>query len=495
MPSLYNQKGHVSMEINVDSSFTGILRGQDSGVAEPIHLKGTVVVHVYKPIKVRRISIRFEGRCKVNINTSKPSKLVAASPPEGVECRNLVKKKTCLLLPSSSSLPEATEEESSTLVNEQKRNPPVLLPPGEYTYPYTFELPPRLPATFRGKRGMIQYRLKASMHRSVFSNNLYVYQEIPIRRSLVYDTIPLDLLEVIVGKDYPDKIEYIASAPSVVYREGGLVPLNLAVQLIHQSNEQQQKEKENGATLMPMTKTIKSITCALRERVTYQTTGQQSLTCQSVSQTDETFPLGWSTFYPSEDDHENYDPYKKHEYNAEFRLCPRVHPSIKTRLIKVSHTLVVNIKVTEDPLDNNNENSIHGDHQGLKCTENDQQQQESYSRTSTPLLSRSSSASSLSSIFSLGRQQASNTEEYVKDALLSFGSGGKRHSHNHSNNNNNHHSMYLCSLEVPLVVTSKQHCWEGEVPKPPEYQNTERPPTYRQSIEHLPRAPIYRFST
>ena len=495
MPSLYSQKGHVYMEINVDPSFTGILGGHDNGIAEPTHLKGTVVVHVYKPIKVRQISIRFEGRCKVTINTSKTSKLVAAPPPEGVECRNLVTQKTCFLLPSSPS--PQTAEELSTSLNEEKRNSPVLLSPGEYTYSYAFELPSRLPATFHGKRGMIQYRLKASMHRSVFSNNLYVYQEIPIRRSLVYDTIPLDLTETIVGKDYPDKIEYIASAPSVVYREGGLVPLNLTVQLLKQSNEQQQQnEQENRSTARPTVTTIKAITCALRERVTYQTTGQQSLTCQSVSQTDETFPLGWSTFYPSEEGNGNYDPYKKHEYNAEFRLCPRVHPDIKTKLIKVSHTLVFNIKVTEHQQDNNNnsnDNSNQGDVQRLKFTENEQQHQESHSRLNTPPLSRSSSSSSISSIFSLGRHQATNTEEYVKDALLSFGSGSKRHSHN--NINTKHHNMYLCSLEVPLVVTSKQHCWKGEVPNPPEYQNTERPPTYRQSIEHLPRAPIYRFST
>ncbi|KAI9250909.1 hypothetical protein BDA99DRAFT_589235 [Phascolomyces articulosus] len=483
MPMLYNQKGSVSMQISIDPSFTGILRGNDNGTADPIYLKGTVVVHVHRPIKVRKIAIRFEGRCKVTINTSRTSKLVSAPPPEGVECRNLVTKKMCLL---------------------QEQQQPKLLPPGKYIYSFEFELSTQLPATFHGKRGMIRYRLKASIQRSVFSNNLHVYQEIPIRRSLVYDTIPFDLTETIVGKDYPDEIEYTASAPSVVYREGGLVPLNLAVQLIQQQQHTQQEHNNNSTT-----KTIQSITCALRERITYQTTGQQSLTYQSVSQTDELFPLGWSTFYPSEKgNHAHYNPYKKQEYNAEFRLCPRVNPDIKTKLIKVSHALIVNIKMIDDeqqqqlPMDNNNhhregEDSYH--HQKLtpiNSNEQDdqhhQQAQESQVRPNTPPLSRSSSSSSISSIFSLGRHQAINTEEHIKEALLSIGGNGKRRHHHHHPNENDT-NIYMCSLEVPIVVTSRQHC--GEMPHPPAYQNMERPPTYRQSIAHLPPAPLYHSSS
>ncbi|KAI9497604.1 hypothetical protein BDB00DRAFT_918788 [Zychaea mexicana] len=490
MPGLHSQKGHVSMQINIDPAFTGILRGLDNGVADPTFLKGTLVVTVYKPVKVRKMTVRFEGRCKVTINTSSGSVLVAA--PEGVECRNLVTKKSRLLT--------TTDE-------------PRVLPPGKHTYAFEFELPPQLPASFNGKRGLIRYRLRASIHRSVFANNLFVYREIPIRRSLVYDAIPLDLTETIVGRDYPEKIHYSASAPSVVYREGGLVPLNLTVQMI----QQDEKHPDNSNT-------IRAITCALRERIIYQTTGQQSLTCQSVSQTDELFPLGWSTFYPSEQDDANYNPYAKHQYNAEFRLCPRVHPDIKTRLIKVSHALIVNIKMTVRSSSNsndgtsvkveypyqqqqqqqqqkdsssllpsikatNNNNSTEQVQQEQPQQQQQQQQQESTSsRGNTPPLSRSSSSSSLSSIFSLGRQQASNTEEYVKDALMTLSS--KRHSHNQ--NNESSQNVYVCSLEVPVVITSRQHCWEGEMPQPPAYQNAEHPPTYRQSIEHLPPAPVYR---
>ncbi|KAI8149609.1 hypothetical protein BJV82DRAFT_127849 [Fennellomyces sp. T-0311] len=430
MPGL-THKSDVALKLNIDPSFTGILRGVDNGVAERTYLKGTLIVCVYKAIKVRKLSICFEGRCKVTISTSNGT---LASAPEGVECRNLITKKTRFI---------SSEQQLKVLDK------------GDYSYTFEYELPPQLPASFMGKRGLIQYRLRASLHRSVFTNNVYAYRDITIRRSLMYDAIPLDLTETIVGRDYPEKIEYSACAPSVVYREGGLVPLNLNVRLLSDEHEN----------------TIRAITCALRERIIYQTTGQQSLTCKSISQTDESFPLGWSTFYPSEEEH--FNPREKHEYNAQFRLCPRVHPDIKTRLVRVSHALIINIKVTEQQ-----ENSSGDENDG---------------GGSTPSLSRSSSASSLSSIFSLGRQQASNTEELVKDALLTLSSGGaKRHHHHHHPQRTSDSNVYICSLEVPLVVTSRQHSWEGAMPHPPAYENAEMPPTYRQSIEHLPPAPTYR---
>jgi hypothetical protein len=50
--------------------------------------------------------------------------------------------------------------------------------------------------------------------------------------------------------------------------------------------------------------------------------------------------------------------------------------------------------------------------------------------------------------------------------------------------------LTLCSIEVPLVVTSREHTW-NEKPSPPSYDQVEEPPSYNSSLESLPRAPTY----
>lgn len=425
-----SSKGDVKLQLHVDPSFTGVLRGMSNDVSDGCGLRGICTVHVYRGIKIERLVILFEGRCKVKVKSSGNVTVPAA---DGSETRSLISRdKVCL---------------------DRERGSEQLLP-GKYSFPFEFNLPPHLPASFKGKRGQIRYRLHAIIQRTGLSNDIQVSQEITLRRCLLDDnSVYIHLTETVDGKDHPDKINYSANAPSMVYREGGLLPLNLTMQL-----------------LRPDCQTVRSVTCALRERIVYQTTGQQSLSCQGISKTDDLFPLGWSTFYPPDDP--KFRPDKKQDYNAVFRLCPRVNADTRTKLLRVSHEILVNIVVEETKSGSSNED--------------DQDKQAHHFR---PSLKRSSSSSSLSSILSFGRgvkeTSAVHAEEGAKDVSGSLAESISLKRKKHES------KLFYCTLKLPIIVTSRDRYWEGDMPTPPEYQPAEAPPSYCQSLQQLPPVPFY----
>ncbi|ORY94154.1 or S-antigen, N-terminal domain-domain-containing protein [Syncephalastrum racemosum] len=325
MPSLHH-KEDVTVQLKVDPYFTGIMRGLANDEAEGCELKGECVVRVHhRPVKARRIVVWFEGRSKVNLQGA-----LGVASSETVESRSLIFKDKHFL-----------GDDGQVKVLE----------PGTYVYPFSFELPATLPASFRGKYGRIRYRLQATFHRpQMFSSDIHTSTDIVLRRSL--PLMHMDNEEVRTGSN--QNVHYTASAPSIAYREGGLVRLNLNINLEH-----------------PEYQSVRSVTCALREVVKYRTTGERSSTCQSAAKSEELFPLGWSTFYPSQSP--DYNPAAQHDYNAIFRLCPRVHGDTQTRLLQVTHAVVVNVMVdtnkpigmsTESPHasdDESDDASINGD--------------------------------------------------------------------------------------------------------------------------------------
>ncbi|KAI9323491.1 hypothetical protein BX666DRAFT_1887460 [Dichotomocladium elegans] len=433
----------ASVELQIDGSFTGILRGRTDDMSEGCQLKGVCVLHVHKPLRVSKLSVFFEGQCKVSIKTSTT---VGKPGLEGAESQILIRRALSL----NKNQKEAVEFQ-----------------PGDYTYPFRFDLPSTLPASFRGKRGFIRYRLEAVVYRPpsfviVVNKQIRTRMDICLRRCLLSDTIlNIPLMDTIHGEDHTDKITYSATAPTIVYREGGLVPLNLMLCLDH-----------------PDSQSVQSVTCALRERIAYQTTGQQSMSYQIVSRTDDLYPLGWSAFYPSRS--ENYNPHQKQEYNAEFRLCPRVNADCNMPLIKISHVLAVYIVVRDTTVGIVD----HG-----------------ASRDSSPVPSSTTPPHRCSSTSSL--------ESLVKEAANAISSTIKRKSVDSTHLEDSpplspksitsiacrehlkQHHMYVCSLEFPIVVTSRERYWESNYPTPPAYGPAGDPPTYRQTLVQLPPAPAY----
>lgn len=62
-----SSKGDVKLQLHVDPSFTGVLRGMSNDVSDGCGLRGICTVHVYRGIKIERLVILFEGRCKVKV--------------------------------------------------------------------------------------------------------------------------------------------------------------------------------------------------------------------------------------------------------------------------------------------------------------------------------------------------------------------------------------------------------------------------------------------
>lgn len=474
MPHLKaSNKEDATILINLDPSFTGVLRGVAHDESEGCTVKGNCIVRVNKPIKVRRFIVWMEGRCKVTLKGNG----YTVNNVEGTESRTLYSKDQHII--GADGLTQ-------------------VLTPGEYIYPFSFDLPPSLPASFRGKRGYVRYRLQAAIYRPMFASDIVVSRDIPVKRCLLNDETPMaELRETYEGRHHTNKLHYTATAPSISYREGGLIRLNLTMQLIR-----------------PETQSVRTVTCALRERVQYRTTDSHANTV--LSKTDNLFPLGYSTFYPNQSP--DYNSKEKADYNALFRLCPRVSADLNSRLMKVTHALVVNIMVedtskqededesaydteatesewaSEDDRHNNSADTKH------HAMESSPTNTPPASTPSSPTISRSSSTSSLASIFSLGRSHPHTPGNDIA-AALSHGeeaSGSmtsiptiKSHRRSRSHKHNKDEPrLTLCTLEVPLVVTSREHTWT-EKPNPPSYDAVEEPPSYNSALSSLPRAPTY----
>lgn len=226
------------------------------------------------------------------------------------------------------------------------------------------------------------------------------------------------------------------------------------------------------------------------------------------SKTEELFPLGWSTFYPSQSP--DYSPYEPHNYNAIFRLCPRVNADTETRLLKVTHAIVVNIMIEEHAPTAEDAASVtsaeeHTSKEYIQQIENAlalaAETSLSYSLptppssepSTPPPLSRTSSSSSLSSLFSSIRRSHHHDKSYSapssRRSSISLGTMTPR-----TKQQQHKTHLSLCSLELPVVVTSREHVWDGAMPSPPAYDTIETPPSYFHALEQLPAVPVYSSS-
>lgn len=244
MPKSTHSKDDVYIELRIDPYFTGIMRGFADDEAEGCVLKGTCHVHAQRPVKLRRLMIRFEGRSKVSLRGHGP---ISMSSPEFNEIRMIYSKTIDFI-----------EEDDDGRIHT--------LPAGEHVFDFEFDLPSTLPASFKGKYGSIRYRLFANLYRpSLFSSDVHATRDIILRRSVMSDLTSLsDIIDTVHGENKAEQIKYSATAPAMAYREGGLVRLDLSVLLGR-----------------PEFQSVRSVTCALRETVQYRTTGERSLTCQA----------------------------------------------------------------------------------------------------------------------------------------------------------------------------------------------------------------------
>ncbi|CAO3598651.1 unnamed protein product [Absidia cylindrospora] len=74
-----HSKEDVTISFIVDDTFTGIMQGAANDEAEGCTLSGQCVLQVQRPVKVRRLIVYFEGRCKVHLKKSSSYGMVSAA--------------------------------------------------------------------------------------------------------------------------------------------------------------------------------------------------------------------------------------------------------------------------------------------------------------------------------------------------------------------------------------------------------------------------------
>lgn len=535
----------ISLSIEISPDFTGILRGYAHDESEGCTLSGELTMETARQVKIKSLETAFTGVCRVNFKTTNK---MGVPTSDGIESRGIYRTKV-------------THLDDTAINNSQNGSrKPLIYEPGTYKFSFSFNIPPSLPHTFNGKHGCIEYELNASVTRSIFSTGVHTSKPVILRRCLMDTPSPIAWTsKTVIGKKHPEIVRYSATAPSMVYCEGGLLELGLNVEL---------KEPDRYS--------VRIVTCGLKERVVYRTTGKSSLTNQAMHYNESSFPLGCSTFFPSQ--HPEYNPADLHNYNAIFRLYPRVHTDNKSSLIVVQHLLMIRMiiddnearfniqrqKSTDSATSIGSTSSINLGARSilshLAIKQHDRSSlgnpptmatiNNAINATNTPPLSRSPSVSELSaettsgeSILSTTPPSSSSDMEPIQpfqSNLVRVSSGklgsinpegndtytivdeeesdnereGPSRDNNLSNEPRHHlgHSLimhhhfslfqfhkgileegsYECTLNMPIIVTSREEYREGGVPALPDYETAvDEPPSYRAALQCLPPVPIY----
>ncbi|KAI8884604.1 hypothetical protein K501DRAFT_332545 [Backusella circina FSU 941] len=524
--ALHKQQS-ISLEIVLDPSFRGILRGTAHDESEGCTIIGQLVMTIHHATKVRRLESYFSGHLEVDFKTTNA---IGVPTSDGTERRSFYKK---------------------TIVHLENHAD---YQPGTYHFPISFDVPAAAPQTFSGKHGSITYHVAASLYRTSFNSDIHTSHPITIRRCRMDSINPVaPATQTVKGLMHPEVMTYFATAPSMVYCEGGLIKLNLNVQL-----------KD------PKRYKVRVVTCGLQEIVYYRTTGTRSLTNQACHLEEITYPLGYSTFFPSK--HPEYNPAKLHHYSAVFRLYPKVNTDNRSSLIVVHHAMFIRMLVDDTMLTSKKNSTVKSIISHLSKSEEaklmeqnlpefgptniedsfysiPQQQVEEeeetiltenhhhnhtnnsyiFNSTSTPQLSPANSELSLSSMSEHSEYQQPSTvtvspstrksilknldngniEEESDTETASIHSLSQRIGHTldirhhlkpstHLSKMLNDNGVYECHLTIPLIVTSREEYDEGNIPSIPDYEDAlikQSPPTYEATVNKLPPVPVYQNSS
>jgi hypothetical protein len=516
MKALHKQQP-VSLEIVIDPSFRGILRGVAHDESEGCTLTGQLVMTVHQHTKVRRLETFFSGHLEVEF---KSTNSIGVPTADGTESRSFYKK---------------------TIVHLEDHAD---YQPGTYHFPFSFDIPAATPQSFNGKHGSITYQVAANLFRTSFNSDVHTSHPITLRRCRMNSINPVaPATQTVKGLMHPDIVTYSASAPSMVYCEGGLIKLNLNVQL-----------KD------PKRYRVRVVTCGLQEIVYYRTTGTRSLTNQTCHHEEITYPLGYSTFFPSK--HPEYNPSKLHDYSAVFRLYPKVNTDNRSSLIVVHHAMFIRMLIEDTVMTSrknptvkniishlsrseesklmehnlpefgptNIEDSLYsipqqqqGEEEEEILTETNHRNSYIFNSSSTPQLSPTNSEISLSSISEQFEfQQPSTVTVSRKPMLKNLDHTGTQAGESDTETSSIHllsqrlghtlsirhhlkpsthlakllheNGVYECHLTIPLTVTSREEYDEGSIPYIPDYENSltkQGPPTYEATLNKLPPVPLY----
>ncbi|CAG8455956.1 8907_t:CDS:10 [Ambispora gerdemannii] len=397
------RKNAISLEIEIDENFTGIMYGTPDESAG-CQLKGKVVLRNKKTFTAKQLFLVFTGQICVTCGP------LMSSRPEYYEEQTLYRK-LCYFL-------------STEHTNKQ-------IPSGTHEFYFEFDLPGHLPTSFKGTRGKIEYYCHAFLDRPVFYSNMSSEKSIiTLKRCLM--KINTTMEDESAGTSFNinrdsinnarsfsegmldnNNVQYQISTPVIAYCEGGLVSVDLF--------------------LKPMNSdiTIESVEYGLKEYTSFHTTGEASLISVTASIYEETFPLGKRKIKLGE---------RANMIPIHFRLFPRVKCDLETKLIELNHKLSFTITVREGREGRRQRLSLPQHHQF------DDTEQCNSLRDSANIIRHRISSNERR------RYQYINSLEALEGRRITESSQSPR---GRDNDDDEEKNIRMLQLEVPIIVTSK----------------------------------------
>ncbi|CAG8559341.1 9847_t:CDS:2 [Acaulospora morrowiae] len=179
---------HTKQRPNSLLRFTGIISSSSNlkiNLVEPIlfirgspqestgcFLRGELCLNLSKPMKIKKIEMKFVGKLKTFWPEGKISYNANSNRNDLCEKREIITHDWTFLAPITSS-------DTSNVTQYQ------LLPAGIHTYPFELFLPGNLPETIKAYRGNVTYKLVANVVRQGFLPNVNITRYVPIVRTLL----------------------------------------------------------------------------------------------------------------------------------------------------------------------------------------------------------------------------------------------------------------------------------------------------------------------
>ncbi|KAL1918809.1 uncharacterized protein VTP21DRAFT_2831 [Calcarisporiella thermophila] len=219
-------------QIRVENSHL-VFRGNAAEAAGCV-LRGTLVLSLTEPTKVKSVGMRFVGKMKVSWS-------------DGVERHQRFHKETRIVIDHWwDFLPPAKTQHH--------------LMPDNYHWDFELPLPGSLPETVEGAEGAsVQYHLKAVVERPTFALNITAKQPVRITRILLPSALEY-VQSMTIANEWANKLVYEVMIPAKAYGEGERIPVVFRLE-----------------PLSPGLR-VKHITCTIKEYITLTAHGRHHRT-------------------------------------------------------------------------------------------------------------------------------------------------------------------------------------------------------------------------
>ncbi|KAI8083096.1 uncharacterized protein BX664DRAFT_339808 [Halteromyces radiatus] len=192
----------VDLKINVVSDEIYFF-GQPEESAGKV-LQGTVLLTLTETIKVKRLTLDFKGKMKVQWTEG---------PQHTHKQERSIIQHEWILLPS------------------QNNKRPHIVPAGQHSWDFTLTLPGDLPPTLQAEMGKVCYQLTANLERSggfLLHNTIQRKKPIRVVRSVLPSEFEL-VQSLEIHNTWSEKMIYDISLPSKLYAHNAIIPVSFTI--------------------------------------------------------------------------------------------------------------------------------------------------------------------------------------------------------------------------------------------------------------------------